>query len=201
MNISLKGIGKRYNRDWIFRNLSYELSAGNGYAILGANGSGKSTLLQVIAGSAMASEGNVEYSQEPETIYKHLSIAAPYLELFEEYTLRESIDLQAKFKPYRDQLSTDAIIATLEMENAANKEVKYFSSGMKQRLKLGLAILSDVPLLLLDEPCSNLDHASVQWYQALLQKHSANRLIIVCSNRQKDEYSFCKQELLVENYK
>lgn len=208
MNITLKGIGKRYNRDWIFRNLDYRFESGTAYAILGANGSGKSTLLQVIAGNFQPSEGNIEFriqntefSPEPEAIYKQVSFAAPYLDLFEEYTLTESIDFHKKMKPLRNNLSTADVIGTLKLEAAKDKLLRDFSSGMKQRVRLGLAILSDTPLLLLDEPASNLDRAGTEWYQQMVSNHSQDRIIVVCSNRQEDEYRFCKQQLVVEDYK
>ena len=61
MKISLTDAGKRFNRDWIFRHLTYEFSAGQSYAIIGPNGSGKSTLLQVLSGSMQMNEGNIQW--------------------------------------------------------------------------------------------------------------------------------------------
>jgi ABC-type Mn2+/Zn2+ transport system ATPase subunit len=90
MKISLINAGKRFNRDWIFRNIHFEFTAGNSYAITGPNGSGKSTLLQVIGGAMMMSEGKTKYevgglkSEVPvDEAYQYISIAAPYLELIE----------------------------------------------------------------------------------------------------------------------
>src|SRR4051812_18658386 len=81
--LSLNNVGKRYNREWIFRNLSYEFQTGTRYAITGSNGSGKSTLLQVIGGALMHNEGAIRY-RETQIKYQDISIAAPYLELVEE---------------------------------------------------------------------------------------------------------------------
>ena len=171
MNISLDNIGKRYNYEWIFRNVNLDFGTGDNYVILGANGSGKSTLLQVIAGSLLASEGKVRYQSSraaklsEENIFHHLSYAAPYLDLFEDFTLAESIEFQAKFKPFHRGLTTQKIIGIAELGKAKNKQLKYYSSGMKQRVRLTLAVLADTPLLLLDEPASNLDKAAIGWYQ------------------------------------
>lgn len=174
--------------------------------ILGANGSGKSTLLQVIAGSLIPSEGivklNVNGSNvQEENVYKHISYAAPYLELFDEFTLTECIEFQAQLKPFRKELSTKQIIEITELEKAKDKQLKYYSSGMKQRVRLALAVLADTSLLLLDEPTSNLDRKAIDWYQNLVSYHSQNRMIIVASNQQEYEYPFCNQELRVEEYK
>jgi ABC-type multidrug transport system ATPase subunit len=204
--ISLKNIGKRYNFEWIFRKVNYEFVSGNNYVILGANGSGKSTLLQVIAGNLIPSEGEVvmnigNVKIETEESYRQLSYAAPYLDLFEEFTLRESIEFQSQFKPFRHGLETKQIIEITELEKSRDKQLKYFSSGMKQRVRLALAVLADTPLLLLDEPASNLDRKAIDWYQNLVSYHAQDRMIIVASNQQEYEYPFCNQVLKVEEFK
>lgn len=208
MQITLHNIGKRYNSEWIFRKVDQEFTSDNNYVILGANGSGKSTLLQVIAGNLIPSEGAIEFKVqsskfkvEEEDRYKHLSFASPYLELFEEFTLIESIELQSKFKPFYEGLTTQKIVELAELERSKNKQLKYYSSGMKQRVRLALAILSNTPLLLLDEPASNLDKNAIDWYQKLIEQYSKNRLIIVASNQQEQEYLFCNKQLSVEEYK
>ena len=202
--ISLANIGRRFNREWIFRSVNYTFEHSQSYAILGANGSGKSTLLQVLSGSLTPSEGNLAYtfngsSVPVEEAYKHLVIAAPYLELIEEFTLQEIIDFHFKFKGYRDELNSKSVIDLLAL-NASNKPLKYFSSGMKQRVKLALAFCSDTPVLLLDEPTANLDQQGIDWYLSLIEHFSQNRLVIICSN-QPHEYQFCKHQLAVSDYK
>lgn len=208
MQITLDNIGKRYNYDWIFRKVNYEFTNTSNYVILGSNGSGKSTLLQLIAGSMIASEGKISYTNGvnnspivPEKISRKLSYAAPYLELYDEFTLTESIEFQAQFKPFYEGLDTKAIIALTQLEKAKNKQLKQYSSGMKQRVRLALAILCNTPLLLLDEPTSNLDKKAIEWYQNLVNNYSKNRLVIVCSNQLEHEYFFCKQQLHIEDYK
>jgi ABC-type multidrug transport system ATPase subunit len=206
MNITLTNIGKRYNFDWIFRKVTYEFTDENNYVILGANGSGKSTLLQVIAGNIIPSEGTIRYQHATKTIpeehiYKHVSIASPYLELLEDFTLAEAIDFHAQFKPIINKLTTKQVITLLQLEKSADKQLKYFSSGMKQRVRLALAILSDTRLLLLDEPTSNLDKEAIKWYQGLVDQFKQDRLIIVCSNQQEQEYTFCNKQLRIEDFK
>jgi len=206
MKITLQNISKRYNTQWIFRNVNFEFSAENPCVILGANGSGKSTLLQLISGTISPSGGKIEYSTnghhiEIENIFRQLSFAAPYLELIEEYTLEEMLKFHVAFKSFFENLSIEKIIEILRLENAKNKPLKNFSSGMKQRVKLGLAILSNTPLLLLDEPCSNLDKSGIEWYQSLIEQYRKNRLVIVCSNQQQHEHAFCTQPLNIENFK
>src|SRR5688572_18724478 len=136
MKISLTDAGKRFNRDWIFRHLSYEFSAGQSYAITGPNGSGKSTLLQVLSGAMQASEGNCQWSMvngqlENENVFNHISICAPYLEVVEEMTIKEFLEFHNHFKPFLTSITPEKIISILGLENAVNKQIRYYSSGMK----------------------------------------------------------------------
>lgn len=206
MKISLENIGKKFGREWIFRGVNYSFEVGNPTVILGSNGSGKSTLLQIISGSLMEGEGKINYELDSkkisqEEIYQHVVIAAPYLELMEEYTLMESISFHGKFKKWRNGYDAKKVLDRSGLSKAGNKQLKNFSSGMKQRVKLSLAILSDAPLLLLDEPCSNLDKEACAWYEELISEQETNRTIIVCSNEIREEFSFCKEELRMENFK
>lgn len=204
MQINLSKLGKRYNYEWIFRNLTYTFKSGSSYAILGRNGSGKSTLLTTVAGHNLYSEGEITYTLggktlPPDQAYRQLSLTAPYLELVEEFTLLEMLQFHTRFKPLRHHLTHLELIDRMELQRAKNKYVRDFSSGMKQRLKLGLAIYSDTPLLLLDEPTTNLDQEGVAWYQEHVAQNQEGRLIIVASNIQH-EYSFCEHHLLISDY-
>jgi ABC-type multidrug transport system ATPase subunit len=198
MKISLTNAGKRFNRDWIFRHLSYEFIQGNAYAITGPNGSGKSTLLQVISGAMVVSEGKVHYDVPEEEFFRHMSITAPYLELIEEMTAQEFLHFHTQFKPLIE--SSEKILEKAGLANAAHKQIRYFSSGMKQRLKLAQAIFSDVPCVLLDEPCTNLDADGIALYQQLISEYCRERLVIVSSN-DVQEYGFCREVLKIGDYK
>jgi len=204
-SIKLNQIGRRFNRDWIFRGIDYTFNAGESYAILGPNGSGKSTLLQVLNGSLTPSAGNINFfdGDKPidiEQVFQQLSLAAPYLELIEEFTFTEMIDFHFKFKTYLPGMDNEAVIDLLSMPGSKNKMIRYFSSGMKQRLKLALAFCADTSMLMLDEPTSNLDTQGVDWYLNLIQQYAKNRLTIVGSNQQH-EYSFCTHQLNITDYK
>jgi ABC-type multidrug transport system ATPase subunit len=205
MQISTQNLGKKFSNEWIFRNLNETFQSGDSYTFIGANGSGKSTLLQVLSGYMPHSEGVIEYSInnkkiEVDNFYKHLIIAAPYLELIEDFTLTELLEFHIKFKPLKNNLSIPEFIDFIELPKAKNKELKFFSSGMKQRVKLGLAFWSDCEILMLDEPTSNLDSQATDWYLRNVQEYSQNRLLFICSN-QPAEYQFCKNILNIQDYK
>jgi ABC-type multidrug transport system ATPase subunit len=205
MKISLDKVGRRFNKEWIFKGLSADFILGNSYAILGANGSGKSTLLSVLNGSLTPSEGAIEISDSNgvipiEKLYSYISFVAPYLELVENFTLTELIDFHFKFKPISKTLNTKDLISVLGLEKSANKEIKYFSSGMKQRTKLALACCADTPILFLDEPTSNLDVQGIDWYKNLIADFTNDKLVVVGSN-QIHEYDFCSEKMQIADYK
>ncbi|MEK6616917.1 MAG: ATP-binding cassette domain-containing protein, partial [Bacteroidota bacterium] len=129
---------------------------------------------------------------------RNISYAAPYLELPEEMTWKETVKFHGKFKKFSPTLKEKDIISVSGLGSSVNKEIRNFSSGMKQRAKLSLAILSDTPLLLLDEPITNLDATAVKWYQHLISDFAKEKLVIVCSNYNKEEYSFCNKELVLK---
>jgi ABC-type multidrug transport system ATPase subunit len=205
MHIVLEQIGRRFNREWIFKKIDFSFKSGQSYAILGINGSGKSTLLQVISGSLTPSTGKLLYTLNDkeiavESVFKELSIAAPYLELIEEFSLIEVLNFHFQFKHRMDDLTNEDLITLLNMETSRDKQLKYFSSGMKQRVKLVLAFCAATPILLLDEPTSNLDEQGISWYKELVTRFTRNKLVIVCSN-QTHEYDFCTHQLKITDYK
>jgi ABC-type multidrug transport system ATPase subunit len=205
MTIQLENLGKKFRKEWIFRNVNLTFEAGQNYTFVGPNGSGKSTLLQVLMGIMPHTEGKISYSSdnqavEIDNIYKKIVIAAPYLELIEEFTLLESVEFHQKFKPFKDKITPIQLIELLQLSQHKDKTIKNFSSGMKQRLKLGLAFYSEAPIILLDEPTSNLDAQGTAWYLEQIEKHTAHRLLIICSN-QPNEYAFCKNIVDIRDYK
>ncbi|PSL06227.1 ATP-binding cassette domain-containing protein [Cecembia rubra] len=205
LDIRLNSIGKRFQYDWIFKNLSLEIPKGSFCAITGSNGSGKSTLVKCIAGLTPLTEGKIEYTSEGQNIsdteiFNFLSISAPYMELPEEFTLLELLRFHFSFKKPINQMEHEEMMEKMYLIEHRYKPINQFSSGMKQRLKLGLCFYSDVPLILLDEPSSNLDEKGLHWYLELIGEYGQNKTILICSNEPK-EYGFCQHKIHVEDFK
>jgi len=206
VTIDIDKIGKKFRNEWIFKNLSLQLKTGDVLGITGSNGSGKSTLLQVLSGFMSVSTGSISYSYnhkhvQPDSVYELVSLASPYLVLVEDYTLREMLKFYFRFKKIANGITVGNILEESLLKQHADKQLKDFSSGMKQKVKLLLAITSDTPILLLDEPCTNLDSHVIEWYQQYLRKFSSDRLIIVCSNQVKEELFMCNKFLSIEDFK
>lgn len=205
MTIRLDNVGKRYRMDWIFRKLNGKFESGERWAILGPNGSGKSTLLKVLSGHLTPSKGEIHFEDQgipvkEDVVYKRISYAAPYIELIEEFTLEEAIRFHAKLKPLLPGFSPAALYDLLALPRTRQKEIRFFSSGMKQRLKLVLAVCSDTPVLLLDEPATNLDVQGIEWYKQLISNYAADRLVIIASNDPHDA-EFCAKHLGIMDFK
>jgi len=205
MKIILSNAGKRFNREWIFRRADLQFHPSTAYAITGPNGSGKSTLLQSVGGMLQLSEGNIKYHNQKgelqiEEVYQAVSFCAPYLDLIEEMNLIEFLEFHQRFKSFLPGLDVQKVISILGLEAAAQKQIRNYSSGMKQRVKLAQAILSETPVVLLDEPCSNLDVDGITLYHSLIDQYCKERLVIVSSNDEV-EYRFCKEIIDIKQYK
>jgi len=205
MEISVQHLGKRYNRQWIFRGFTYHFEAGKSYALTGPNGSGKSTLLQVLAGSTDKSEGQLAWLRgnkavEPDESFAFMAMAAPYLELIEELTLAEFLEFHFSFKKLLPGWELQRIADYVGLAGAYHKQIRHFSSGMKQRAKLAQAFFSDVPVLLLDEPTANLDVQGAALYRQMAHELAGNRLMLIASN-DENEFAFCHHRISILDFK
>lgn len=206
ITIQVKNAGKKFGREWIFRKVNLEIKPSEKIVILGLNGSGKSTLLQAITGYLTLNEGSVTYTNNQQTIeddklYQLISLASPYLELVEDFTLQEQIEHAQTYKPFLNNLSIAQVVELSGLSAHKGKYIKLFSSGMRQRLKLTLAILADAPILFLDEPTTNLDATVIDWYKQIITTYAMHKTIIVCSNSIKEEYTFCERIITMEDFK
>jgi len=205
MRITAKNLSKRFNREWIFKDLNYQFSSPGTYAITGPNGSGKSTLLQVLWGQMVPSAGSIIYEANDKEItqpdfFKHVTIATPYMDLIDEFTLVEMVKFHFSFKEILNNKSIDEVIDLLELNHARDKAISNFSSGMRQRLKLGLAFYSKCSALFLDEPTTNLDKKSTEWYSKQLAQIPGDTLIFIASN-QEHEYPADAHKIDILTYK
>lgn len=204
MKISLDSVSKRYQRHWVFRNIDGEIPAGSRMAILGQNGSGKSTLLRMLAGMQPPSSGTITHVHKDAAIaqaelFRHVTICAPGVELPEELSFEELLRFHFSFKDILPGYSIRRIIEETGLQKRRSVPIGDFSSGMRQRVKLAQALFSDTALLLLDEPCTNLDEAGVAQYIAWVERLTPGRTVVVASNDPR-EYSFCDTRIRISDY-
>lgn len=197
MEIVLENISKRFIKSYIIQDFSQHFASGNVYGIQGSNGSGKSTLLKIISGAMVPSSGNVIFQINGQTIksekvYKYLSYYASGDEMIEEYTPKEVFDYVSKFSPQNTDYHN--FINFVDLKKESNQFVDTFSSGMKQRLSLGLILNSKKPVLLFDEPLTYLDEERKNWFYSTLSKlkETNEKLVIIASNERSD-FTLCDQ--------
>ncbi len=205
VDIVVENLGKKFNREWIFRDLNFTFQSGQVYAITGPNGSGKSTMLQILWGQMPPSIGGVKYVCQPgtipaEEIYRHIAIAAPYMELIDEFTLSEQLRFHFKLKSSRSAMSEVEMLEKMQLRHAEHKYIANFSSGMKQRVKLALAFFSQAEIIFLDEPGTNLDRQAFDWYLEQLEELPAGALVFIASN-QTHEYPANAQKIDIMRFK
>ncbi|HNF48923.1 MAG TPA: ATP-binding cassette domain-containing protein [Chitinophagales bacterium] len=199
MTITLQNISKRFGFEWIFKQIQFSFEEGGKYAVVGPNGSGKSTLLKIISGGLTPTSGKVDFGELEEIAVQKIVYAAPYISLIEDFTLEEMYKFHAAFKTFYTSEEAE-FYAISELEKHKTKYIKNFSSGMRQRLKLTFAFLTQSELILLDEPTSNFDTKAVDWYLSMKEKYVGKRTLIIGSN-QAYEYEDCSLQLDIMQYK
>ena len=205
LSIEVNALAKRFNREWIFRKLDHSFQPGKTYAITGPNGSGKSTFLQVVWGQTPPSTGTIEYQVNgkaipAENVYQLISIATPYMDLVDEFTLYEQVAFHARLKPLRPAVTIDSLIDKMKLGGARNKQLGNFSSGMRQRVKLALAFATKAEAIFLDEPGTNLDKNAFQWYLDQLAEVHGKSLIFIASNN-PEEYEKADETINILDFK
>ncbi len=205
MDIITESIYKRFQQVWVIRDFSFRFTSNNIYGIAGLNGSGKTTLLQILAGLIPPSKGKIKYVDgenliAEESWYEKISYAAPYADLYEYMNLQELYEHHTSFKKFRNPISFSEFVSLVFLNSHEEKLIKTYSSGMKQRLKLGLSILSDYPVLFLDEPQSNLDEYSKNWYQQLLKENAKDKVVIIASN-EADDFKMVNEKIEIPTLK
>lgn len=201
MEIEIDQISKRFQHGWVFKDLNHHFKSDSMYGIAGRNGSGKSTFLKIISGLLTPTSGTIVYTHlrqkiNRENIYQYINIAAPYIDLIEEFTLEEMVEFHMQFR--KTSLKKPAAwIEIMELGGASKRLLNHFSSGMKQRVRLALALYSEGELLILDEPTSNLDEDAKAWFFQHLVSEGRNKTVLIASN-EKEDFKFCAEILRLD---
>ena len=200
MEILVRNLSKKFRQEFVIRDFNYSFQSGNSYALTGPNGSGKSTLLQLIAQFTLPNSGSVEMlGIDPESVYSQITYAAPYVELIEEYTLSEHLHILIKNNYLPASITLEFLEEFIDLQPGRTKLIKNYSSGMRQKIKLGFALLSERPVLLLDEPTTNFDEKAKEWFFDKL-KNQREKLLIIASNEGR-EIDFCTESISISDFK
>ncbi|HEU4996658.1 MAG TPA: heme ABC exporter ATP-binding protein CcmA [Gemmatimonadaceae bacterium] len=159
--IQVSGLGKRFGIKWVLRGVSLEVRGGEAVGLLGPNGSGKSTLLRIIGTLLKPSVGSgsvngLDIVREAGGVRGQVGYLAHTPGLYDDLTALENLWFAADMLglPYT---AVEASLERVGLSHVAGDRVRGFSAGMQRRLALARLILRNPPVLLLDEPYSNLD--------------------------------------------
>jgi heme ABC exporter ATP-binding subunit CcmA len=163
--VSARGLGRRFGRTWALAHVDLDVAAGELVLLAGANGSGKTTLLRLLGGLVRRSAGELRVlgldpAEEPLAARRRLTMVGHQPFLYGELTARETLDLWNRLleRPW-PAAALDELLDEVALSDAAGKEVRSVSAGMRKRLSLTRVRLERPLLLLLDEPFAALDQA------------------------------------------
>lgn len=191
--VNLQGVSHTFKSRPVFEPVSVQLQAGSECLIRGTNGSGKSTLGRILSGELTPAKGSVTWScgaeqLEVEVLCTRSQRISPATALHPQLTIEELIAFQGQFLPWTSTSAAQDLIQRAGLEKQIHKAYRDLSSGMQQRLKLALALASPAGLIVLDEPCANLDATGVAWYRETVQAIRGKTTLIVCSNDRSADF-------------
>ena len=184
--IRLESFEKRYGKVQAVRPLDLEVERGETLALLGPNGSGKTTIIRSLVGLHRPSGGRIlvdgiDVVKSPDRVKERLSYAPQRVTMPEMLTAREVATLFGRLRRVPAQ-RVDEVLELFALTDNADRRTREFSGGMLQRLGLAVAFLTDVPLLVLDEPTVNLDLLGVDRLRHLLGEARKRGTTVVFSS-------------------
>jgi len=191
-SLTVEKAAKKFGRQLLFKNISFSLNTGDSFYITGPNGSGKSTLLQITAGIQRASAGSVTLALGDDVIpaeerLLHCGFTGPAINPYDMLTAAENIGFASRDA---DPERAGEMLRMFDLYRHRDKYVGVYSSGMKQRLKLILAMINSPGILMLDEPGSNLDSAGKSLLSTALEE-IRNKTILILATNERDEINLC----------
>lgn len=187
--IEARDLFKSFGRTPLFRNVGFTLATGDSLAVTGPNGSGKSTLLMILAGLLKPNRGSVIHSSSAEihrdSWLTHIGYTGPLVNPYDELTAAENIMFAGHGPEAGARM--DALLERFSLAGHRDKKIRRYSSGMKQRLKIILSVINDPPVLILDEPGTNLDAEGKEIVRSYLDSVRSKKIIIIATNDPAEE--------------
>lgn len=174
-------ITKRYNNRPAVSDLSMTIHKGDIYGFIGKNGAGKTTLIRMITGLAAPNDGSMLLFGTPDLLKGRAKIGTVIESpaLYPGMTARENLTAQCKLQGVKDLSCADSILKLIGLDDTGKKKAKNFSLGMRQRLAIGIALIGNPELLILDEPTNGLDPEGIKEIRELILKLNKDRQITV----------------------
>ena len=188
--IEVKNLVKRYGDHTAVDHLSFEIEKGKIYGFLGPNGAGKSTTMHMITGYIASTEGTVVINghdslEEPEEAKKDIGYLPEQPPLYMDMTVKEYLNFIAAIKGIDTVTAKKQITELLKIVNlsdVAEKKIRTFSGGMKQRLGIAQAVINDPHILVLDEPTAGLDPKERMRFRNLIAELAKDKIVILSTH-------------------
>lgn len=207
VELSTTRLGHRFGQRVLFRKMDARFRGGTTTAITGSNGSGKSTLVRILAGLMHPTKGNVELLVDGSPVHDevrpmHCGMVAPYLNVYDGFSPRENLQFLASVRGMgKKNPRIDAVLEQVQMIERADDPVSTFSSGMIQRVRLACALLSDPPVLLLDEPTATLDLAGVAIVRDIIDSAVSRARVVIVATNEPDEAAACEYRIDIGDFR
>jgi len=204
--IEINDLVKYFGRRLIFDGISFTFETGNVYGISGPNGSGKSTFVKIVACLISPTKGSIIHKTnnkkiEEEELHNFMGFVSPYLFLYDEFTAEENLMHISKVRGIKfNKERSDFLLSEFNLFERRNDLLRGYSSGMKQRLKYAFALLHNPPLIILDEPTSNLDNSGKEKVYEFIMSEGKTKIVLVASNEDAD-LALCENVLELNRYK
>lgn len=202
--LEVDGVCKRFGKQEVLKGLRFNVEQGEIAGLLGPNGAGKSTLFKIISGLQSADSGNVlldgiSYVDDSIKYLSKLGVLIEQPALYLKLSAYQNMVQQARLYGPVDKERIRELLKIFELDSVNNKETKFFSLGMKQRLGIAMALYPKPSLLLLDEPMNGLDPEGIVKMRSILKKVSEDNVSIIISSHILSEIEMLCDRILILN--
>jgi ABC-2 type transport system ATP-binding protein len=199
MAVRVEGLEKRFGRFLAVNRISFSVPKGEIFGFLGPNGAGKSTTIRMLCGILAPSGGagtvaGFDIHREAEKIKTRIGYMSQRFSLYEDLTVAENIDFYSgiyRIPEARKAERKEWVIEMAGLQDHRNSRTGILSTGWKQRLSLGCAILHEPPILFLDEPTSGVDPLSRRQFWDLIYTLSGQGVTVFVTTHYMDEAEYC----------
>ena len=210
--ISLNNVTKTYKhkgkKNTVVDNVSFDIEEGHIYGLIGPNGAGKTTIMKMIGGLAMPTDGEISLfgkkgEKELDKVRDRISfmIEMPIIE--GGMTAKQNMEFIRYIRGVADDKRIDEMLEFVGLGDTDDKPVKRFSLGMKQRLGIGMALLPDPDVLVLDEPVNGLDPEGIAYVRHILKRLCVEdkKTILISSHLLTELYELCTDFIIINEGK
>lgn len=183
--LKINNLNKTYGTQHVLKDINMEIKQGAIYGFIGRNGAGKTTLMRIITGLAAADSGELELfgkTDQLNEVRQRIGVIIEYPTLHKGLTAHDNLEIQRRILGQVSKEKIPAVLEKVGLGDVGKKKVKDFSMGMKQRLALAMALLSEPDFLILDEPINGLDPMGIIEIRNTLKSLAQNGVTIMISS-------------------